>query len=523
MGIFSRLGSLIKSNVNDAINKAEDPEKMLNQLILEMNNQLVEAKKQVAVAIADEKRLAKQVELAQLNSKEFEKKHAMAVRAGDDALATEASSRKAEFDALAVKYQNQHQLQKAAADQLKNALRDLQTKLDEARRKKDLLIARSKRAETQKTIQSTLTGLSDNSAFDTFDRMSKRVEDLEAEAEADADLQLGSGGGGSDDKFAQLESSAGKDDALGALKAKMGLVADRRSSSVARGGARFVSQEVVAQQTEITEAWLDFSLLEMGDPESHQRRGRLQIVTQTSVNVFASLQQLEQVRPPVTVHDPQQSRGQFDATYHAEGTCEVLSNAIPHRVLVKNTTSSTQQEFLTLPKEDAAVYRYLTLTNPFATPLLAGPVEVFIGGAFLTTSEIKAVDKGGKIMLGLGVEERLRVARNARINEANTGLLRGRTEVEHHITIEVSSSLSVEALIKVVDRIPVTDNKDLEVIMIGAAPECTPYDQSDRGEPIRGGLLWNLQVKPNQKAKINLHYKLSLPAKNEVIGGNRRD
>jgi phage shock protein A len=222
-GIFSRLGSLIKSNVNDAINKAEDPEKMLNQLILEMNNQLVEAKKQVAVAIADEKRLAKQVELAQLNSKEFEKKHAMAVRAGDDALATEASSRKAEFDALAVKYQNQHQLQKAAADQLKNALRDLQTKLDEARRKKDLLIARSKRAEAQKTIQSTLTGLSDVSAFDTFDRMAQKVDQAEAEAEAQSELQLDQSGGGLDDKFAQLEQSSGTDDALAALKAKMGL------------------------------------------------------------------------------------------------------------------------------------------------------------------------------------------------------------------------------------------------------------------------------------------------------------
>jgi phage shock protein A len=223
MGIFSRLGSLIKSNVNDAINKAEDPEKMLNQVILEMNQSLVEAKKQVAVAIADEKRLAKQLEAAQLNGKEWEKKAMMAVRAGDDGLAKEALNRKVEHDKLTAEYQKQHQLQKDATDKLKNALRGLQGKIDEARRKKDLLIARSKRAEAQKTIQSTLTGLSDVSAFDTFDRMAQKVDQIEAEAEAQSELQLDQSGGGLDDKFAQLEQSSGTDDALAALKAKMGL------------------------------------------------------------------------------------------------------------------------------------------------------------------------------------------------------------------------------------------------------------------------------------------------------------
>ena len=223
MGIFGRLGSLFKSNVNDAINKAEDPEKMLNQVILEMNQSLVEAKKQVAVAIADEKRLGKQLETAQLNSKEWEKKAMMAVRAGDDGLAKEALNRKVEHDKLTAEYEKQHTLQNDATTKLKTALRGLQSKIDEARRKKDLLIARTKRAEAQKTIQSTLTGLSDVSAFDTFERMSQKVDQIEAEAEAQADLQLDQSGGGLDDKFAQLEASSGTDDALSALKAKMGL------------------------------------------------------------------------------------------------------------------------------------------------------------------------------------------------------------------------------------------------------------------------------------------------------------
>jgi phage shock protein A len=223
MGFFSRIVSLIKSNANDAVSKLEDPSKMLNQVILEMNQQLVEAKKQVAVAIADEKRLAKQLEAAQLNGKEWEKKAMMAVRAGDDGLAKEALNRKVEHDKLTSEYQKQHTLQKDATDKLKNALRGLQNKIDEARRKKDLLLARQKRAEAQQSIQKTLNGLSDTSAFDTFDRMSQKVDQMEAEAEAQADMQLDQSGGGLDDKFAQLEATSGTDDALAALKAKMGL------------------------------------------------------------------------------------------------------------------------------------------------------------------------------------------------------------------------------------------------------------------------------------------------------------
>ncbi len=101
MGFLSRLAQLIKSNLNDLINKSEDPEKMLNQVIIDMNQQLVEAKKQVAVAIADEKRLQKQFSNEVKKSQEWEQKAMLAVRSGDDALAKEALLRKKEHDAIA--------------------------------------------------------------------------------------------------------------------------------------------------------------------------------------------------------------------------------------------------------------------------------------------------------------------------------------------------------------------------------------------------------------------------------------
>ena len=96
MGIFARLAALLQSNLNDLINRSEDPEKMLNQIVLDMSNQLLEAKRQVAQSIADEKRLAKQVEAETANASEWERRAMLAIRAGDDALAKEALARKKE-------------------------------------------------------------------------------------------------------------------------------------------------------------------------------------------------------------------------------------------------------------------------------------------------------------------------------------------------------------------------------------------------------------------------------------------
>ncbi len=224
MGMFARLATLIKSNLNDLISRSEDPEKMLNQIVLEMSNQLLEAKRQVAQSIADEKRLAKQVESETANAAEWEKRAMLAVRAGDDALAKEALSRKKEHQTLAEQFQDQWSKQKTAVEQLKLALRALNNKIEEAKRKKNLLIARKKRAEAQKAIQETMSGLKNASAFETFDRMAGRIEQMEAEAEAHAELNEEATGDTLAHKFRELEVTKGADEDLTALKRQMGLL-----------------------------------------------------------------------------------------------------------------------------------------------------------------------------------------------------------------------------------------------------------------------------------------------------------
>lgn len=223
MSIWNRLSLLMKSNVNAAISKAEDPEKVLNQLLVGMREQFIKAKKQVAIAIADEKRLYAKMNQSKTSATEWEKKAMLALSKGDEGLAREALTRQQSETQLHTDWQKQWVAQKQATETLRAQLGQLQKKIDEARRKKDLLIARQKRAEAQKSIQQTMGGLNDNSAFDAFDRMTEKVEQNEAEADAAGELAADLSGDNLEDKFAALEHESGTEDALAALKAKMGL------------------------------------------------------------------------------------------------------------------------------------------------------------------------------------------------------------------------------------------------------------------------------------------------------------
>ena len=223
MGVFSRLKTLISSNVNDLIGKAEKPEKMLNQLIIEMNEQLIDSKKAVAMAIADEKKLERERNNQAALSQEWERKAMLAVNAGKDDLAKEALLRKTEYDRAAAEYQKQWESQKASVDQLKESLRELQSKIEEAQRKKNLLIARAKRAEAQQKIQNTISSVSGNrSAFDAFDRMAAKVDQMEAQADAAKELEDLSRDTNLERRFAELEKSGDSADLmLLELKQKM--------------------------------------------------------------------------------------------------------------------------------------------------------------------------------------------------------------------------------------------------------------------------------------------------------------
>ena len=227
MGIFSKFSTMVKSNINDLINRAENPEKMLNQIILDMRDQLAKAKREVAAAIADERKLRGQLDDEVKQSREWEKRAMLAVRQGRDDLAKQALVRQQEHAERASALDQTWRSQSAETEKLKGSLRQLNDKIEEAKRKRNLLIAKQKRAQAQRRIHETMSGLSDTSAFEAFNRMADKIDEEERRSLAHAEVSEALAGDTLETEFLRLEAGsedAGVDDRLSALKAEMGLL-----------------------------------------------------------------------------------------------------------------------------------------------------------------------------------------------------------------------------------------------------------------------------------------------------------
>src|SRR2546425_5398988 len=176
MGIFDRLSTLIRSNISDLISRAENPEKMLNQLIVDMRTQLAKAKQQVASAIADEKRLSAQAEQEKKLAEDWEKRAVLAVQEGRGDLAKQALLRHNEHAQGGLTLHETWGKHREETEKLKVSLPQLNDKIEEAKREKKILIARQKRAEAHKRIQETMSSIGDKSVFETFERMTEQIE-----------------------------------------------------------------------------------------------------------------------------------------------------------------------------------------------------------------------------------------------------------------------------------------------------------------------------------------------------------
>jgi len=240
MGIFDRISRLFRSNVNAAISAAEQPEKMLNQIIADMRTQLVKAKQQVAAAIADEKRLQDQATAELREAEEWERRAMLAVKEGKDDLAKQAIMRRNEHVNHGQQLQMTWDAHRQETDRLKNSLRELNDNIEEANRKKTLLLAKQRRAEAQKRINDTMSSMSDKSAFEAFARMEDRIEQNERQIKASVEIDQEFSGDRLANEFKQLEVSAGDATAdlqLLQLKQKMGILGPGSQPSSRQLGA----------------------------------------------------------------------------------------------------------------------------------------------------------------------------------------------------------------------------------------------------------------------------------------------
>ncbi|MDH3289598.1 MAG: PspA/IM30 family protein [Gemmatimonadota bacterium] len=224
MGIFQRLATVIKAQINALIGKAENPEKVLDQLLLEMRGQLAKTKQEVATAIADEKKLQAQVEKEKRSSEDWERRAMLAVQEGRDDLAKQALIRHNEHLQHAQAMHETWVRHKADVETLKVSLRELNDKIEDAKRKKNLLVARQRRAEAQGRIQETMSSMSNQSAFESFRRMEEKIEDMERQALAAAELAGELEGDVLGQQFKALEYKGTADNQLLELKRKMGML-----------------------------------------------------------------------------------------------------------------------------------------------------------------------------------------------------------------------------------------------------------------------------------------------------------
>ncbi len=218
MGIFDRIADIFKANVNDALDRAEDPEKMLKQMVIEMEESVNKATLSVAQAIANEKGLERKIEKARKDVVEWEQKAIHALNANREDLAKAALEKKATAQRNVNDLVPIHEQAKVTSNKLREQLNTLKNKLEEARSRQSTLIARSQAAKAQKQLSQSVSGVGSD-AFGKFEKLESKVEKMESEAEAYE--QLAGENTSLDDEFKKLSSGAGVDDELAQLKAKM--------------------------------------------------------------------------------------------------------------------------------------------------------------------------------------------------------------------------------------------------------------------------------------------------------------
>ena len=219
MAIFSRLTDLLKSNINDLIDRAEDPEKMVKQIIIDMEEQLQNAVQGLGSVMATERDMLKKLKGAQDESKLWEGRAKDALKSENEELAKKAIDKKLEADTSVKQYQKMYDNISSQSEILREQVDLLKKKLNEARARQSMLIARDKVAEARKEVISAVGDLDSSGAFAKMDKMEKKI--AEKEAQADAAFDISGMDDEEDDEFEEIESKQAADDELARLKKEL--------------------------------------------------------------------------------------------------------------------------------------------------------------------------------------------------------------------------------------------------------------------------------------------------------------
>ena len=221
MAIFQRIGDILMANINDLIDKAEDPEKMVKQLIIEMDTEVDQATQALGQAMGSQKVAAAELADARAASADWNDKARVALKAGNEVLAKKALDAKVGIDAQVAQLEESYNSITEQVDRLKDQVQTLRMKLDEARSRQNVLVARSKMAEAAQGVSQGVSMASVDSAFAKLDQLERKIAAKEATAEAYAELDIASPQTTED--FATLMHADAVETELERLKSELGL------------------------------------------------------------------------------------------------------------------------------------------------------------------------------------------------------------------------------------------------------------------------------------------------------------
>lgn len=234
---------------------------------------------------------------------------------------------------------------------------------------------------------------------------------------------------------------------------------------------------------------------------------------------------VEHLAAPAGTLPVARSTGPYDYAWTADNPVDVPADGAWHAVPLGVRAADCALRYVTVPRESPHVFRLATLQNPTDAPLLAGPAEVYVDGAYVLSTALPTVPPGGRFELGLGVEQAIRCARNVRYEEARSDeRVVAMAELRHAITVELKNGLGRPADVEVRERVPQpAEGAEVVIEELHVEPLWQGYDQTERGRPIVGGRRWRVEVPPGAERALKATYVVKIYAANELVGGNRRE
>jgi hypothetical protein len=332
----------------------------------------------------------------------------------------------------------------------------------------------SKKAEAPRAMQ-----------MDSFSSSGDELDDLLAELE---EMEGGANGPGSAPRFSALQLAPFWEGRRGKLYAVEASALYRELLTRSGRAPNFSVEQYVAQMTQRAE-------------------------------------QVGSMNLPQGCSDVRDAAGFFDYAYEADDPIDVPSDGAFHVVNLGTREAPCDVQYVVVPREDVHVFRVARITNPTRAPLLPGPAEVYVQDEYILSTTLPSVAPRGQLRLGLGVEQSIKVARNATFEERRSSeAVVATAELWHTVSIEIVNNLGRQIPLEVRERIPQPAPKAEVVIEEHKVePVWEQWDQRELGHKLAGGRRWHLTLAPGVKQTLTAEYVVKIYAKNELVGGNRRE